>query len=246
MPAEGQAVPKPVPVLLSLLAGYVDSCTFLALFGLFVAQVTGSFVLAGTQLVAHESGGEVKLLAIPAFFVACIVTTVLVKAVGQGTRAALAAPLALETALLLGLLVSLLAGAPLAGPDTPAAVCAALSGLCAMGVQGALVRLAIRGTSSTNVMTTNTVQLAIDAAELVMAWRAHRGAPADIPAANAYAGAKHRASQLWPILLGFLAGTITGALAYARFGPWCILAAIALAGGLALWASRRAAAAASA
>jgi hypothetical protein len=28
----------------------VDSCTFLALFGLFIAQLTGSFVAAGAQI----------------------------------------------------------------------------------------------------------------------------------------------------------------------------------------------------
>jgi hypothetical protein len=34
-------VPRAVPPLLSFAAGFVDSCTALALFGLFVAQVTG-------------------------------------------------------------------------------------------------------------------------------------------------------------------------------------------------------------
>jgi len=41
------AVPRPITVVLSVVAGYVDSCTYLGLFGVFVAQVTGSFVLAG-------------------------------------------------------------------------------------------------------------------------------------------------------------------------------------------------------
>ena len=47
-------VPRIVPALLSFAAGYVDACTFLALFGLYVAQVTGSFVVAGAELVAHD------------------------------------------------------------------------------------------------------------------------------------------------------------------------------------------------
>ena len=43
-------LPKAMPMLLSFVAGYVDSYTYLALFGLFAAQVTGSFVIAGAEL----------------------------------------------------------------------------------------------------------------------------------------------------------------------------------------------------
>ena len=45
-PAREATMPRWVPALLNFVAGYVDSYTFLALFGLFVAQVTGSFVTA--------------------------------------------------------------------------------------------------------------------------------------------------------------------------------------------------------
>jgi uncharacterized membrane protein YoaK (UPF0700 family) len=61
------SVPRPIPVLLSFVAGYVDSCTYLGLFGAFVAQVTGSFVLAGSLFVKSEPGALAKLLAIPFF-----------------------------------------------------------------------------------------------------------------------------------------------------------------------------------
>ena len=50
------AIPRPIPVLLSVVAGYVDSCTYLGLFGVFVAQATGSFVLAGTRFIKSEPG----------------------------------------------------------------------------------------------------------------------------------------------------------------------------------------------
>ena len=37
-------VPAAIPPLLGFTAGFVDACTALALFGLFVAQVTGSYL----------------------------------------------------------------------------------------------------------------------------------------------------------------------------------------------------------
>jgi Protein of unknown function (DUF1275) len=46
---EEQPLPLSMPVLLSFVAGYIDSYTYLGLFGLFVAQVTGSFVIAGAE-----------------------------------------------------------------------------------------------------------------------------------------------------------------------------------------------------
>jgi uncharacterized membrane protein YoaK (UPF0700 family) len=229
-----------VPVLLSLLAGYVDSCTFLALFGLFVAQVTGSFVLAGTQLVEHENGGLVKLTAIPAFFLACVVVTVMAGPAARRARAALAGALALETVLLAGLFIALRLGAPIASPNDAAAVCASLCGLAAMGVQSGLVRLLIRGAPSTNVMTTNTSQLAVDATELFLMMRARRRAPDDAALAAEHAQVRERLERLWPVVLGFLAGTIVGALAFAQLRVWSVLAPIALAAALAVWALRRA------
>jgi uncharacterized membrane protein YoaK (UPF0700 family) len=231
-------MPARVPVLLSVLAGYVDSCTFLALFGLFVAQVTGSFVLAGTLLVTHQNGALIKLLAIPAFFVAGVATTVIVRRVARG-RSALPATLGLEATLLTGLFACWLRAGPFTDPDAPAAVLASLFGLSAMGVQSALVRLLAKPYPSTNVMTTNTTQLAIDAADLAMTWRARRRSPHDAAVAAAYAGVKDRLTVLAPIVLGFLAGTIAGAVAYTGLDLWCVLLAIAVAAGLAAWTGLR-------
>jgi uncharacterized membrane protein YoaK (UPF0700 family) len=231
--ADSPAVPRVVAALLSVLAGYVDSCTFLALFGLFVAQVTGSFVLVGTQFVAAEPGRSVKLLGIPVFLLACVVTTLIVGSAPR-RRPALGAVLWLETALLAGLFIALLVGTPLRGPDTPAGLCASVCGLAAMGVQSAFVRLILSG-PSTNVMTTNTTQLVIEMTKLALAWRAQQTQPADRAIAAELARARAQLNALWPVVLGFLAGTLTGAFAYARFDLWCVSAAVALAGGLALW-----------
>ena len=226
-------MPARMPALLSFLAGYVDSCTFLALFGLFVAQVTGSFVLAGTLFVTHHHGVVIKIMAIPAFFLAGVATTVIVRRLAR--QSALPVTLGLEAALLAGLLACWLRGGPFTDPDAPAAVLASLFGLLAMGMQSALVRLL--GYPSTNVMTTNTTQLAIDATELAMAWRARRRSPADARIAAEYTGVRDRLAVLGPIVLGFLAGTIAGAVAYVGLDLWCVLVAVVATAGLAAWAS---------
>ena len=140
----------------------------------------------------------------------------------------------LETALLAGLFIALLVGTPLRSPDTPAGLCASVCGLAAMGVQSAFVRLILSG-PSTNVMTTNTTQLVIEMTKLALAWRAQRAQPADRAITAEFARARAQLNALWPVVLGFLAGTIAGAFAYARFDLWCVSAAVALAGGLALW-----------
>src|SRR5437588_3028734 len=150
------AVRLPVPVLLSFVAGFVDSCTYLALFGAFVAQLTGSFVLIGMQFVRAEPGALARQLAIPCFFFAAVAITVLVHCLRERPRVALACSLGAEFLLLLAFLGACLAGMPFRNPDQPGAIGALLLGIAAMGAQSALVRLLMRGVASTNVMTTNT------------------------------------------------------------------------------------------
>src|ERR1700682_3478130 len=90
--------------LLSFIAGYVDACTFLALFGLFVAQVTGSFVIVGTEPVMHEAGFLMKALAIPVFVVAAAATTILASVIGPTRQSAWPWVLGLEAVLLIAFL----------------------------------------------------------------------------------------------------------------------------------------------
>jgi uncharacterized membrane protein YoaK (UPF0700 family) len=229
------AVPRPVPVVLSFVAGYVDSCTYLALFGVFVAQVTGSFVLAGTQFAKSETGALAKLLAIPSFFLAGVAVTLLVHPLRERPRVALAWSLSVECLLLIGFFATCMTGTPFRGPDAPVATIALLFGMAAMGAQSALVRLLMRGVASTNVMTTNTTLLAISAAEIFLGWIERRKAGSN----TRYAQAHREFVALVPLGLGFFAGTALGALAYITVGLPCILLAILPVGILALWFMRR-------
>jgi uncharacterized membrane protein YoaK (UPF0700 family) len=224
-----------VPPLLGFVAGYVDSCTVLALFGLFVAQVTGSFVLAAAAFVTAEEGALIKVMAIPVFLAAAVAVTLLTAAVERRRRRALVWALGLECAVLTVFLLAALAAEPFSNPNAPWVVVASLMGLLAMGAQSALVRLTMKGVASTNVMTTNTTQLAIDATELVLAWRARRRAPGAASEA-AYAAARARVAALAPIMLGFLIGTAAGAAAYVVTGMRALFLPCALMYGLLAWA----------
>jgi uncharacterized membrane protein YoaK (UPF0700 family) len=236
--AKSIEVPRPIPVVLSFVAGYVDSCTYLALFGVFVAQVTGSYVLAGIQFIRIEPGALAKLLAIPSFFLAGFAVTVLVHLLRERPRAGLAWSLAVECLLLIGLLAAGLAGMPFSGPDAPGAILALLLGMAAMGAQSALVRLLMRGVASTNVMTTNTTLLAISVAEILLSWIECRTSGRSETANARYRHGRREFAALLPLPLGFLAGTAIGAVAYIAVGLSCVVLAILPVGGLALWFMR--------
>ena len=93
-------VPLLMPVLLSFVAGYLDSYTYLSLFGLFAAQVTGSFVIAGAEFVTSDFGIAGKLIAIAAFVTAAAVTAAFCIVARDAQRAVLPAMLGLEALLL--------------------------------------------------------------------------------------------------------------------------------------------------
>src|SRR5215471_13725773 len=234
-----ERVPRIIPPLLSFSAGFIDSFTVLALYGLFVAQVTGSFVLAAAAIVTNEQGALTKVLAIPVFLLAAATTTVVAVMLERRGRAALAWVLGLECAVLTGFLLTAMMGAPLADPNAATVVAASLLGLFAMGTQSATVRLLMKDVASTNVMTTNTTQIAIDTTELLFAWRARRCAPADAAVAAAYDAARARFGALFAIMLGFLVGTAVGTLAYVATGAWGLLLPLAIMYAIFAWASAR-------
>jgi uncharacterized membrane protein YoaK (UPF0700 family) len=207
--------------LLSLVAGYVDACTFLALFGLFVAQVTGSFVMAGTAPVVHQTGVLLKVLAIPVFMVAAVAATILVAVTRSTKRTAWPWVLGLEGILLIAFLWIGLMDSPLHSSDEPAAQLAALCGLAAMGVQSASVRLLAHGAPSTNVMTTNTTQFAIDATQLLLA-RFRIATGAELYRRPELEKVKQRLVETARVMIGFFAGVVLGALAFRLFGFICV------------------------
>jgi uncharacterized membrane protein YoaK (UPF0700 family) len=217
--------PPLLPILLGTVAGAVDASTFLGLFGLFVAQVTGSFVIVGVQIVTHNPISLIAILAIPLFFAAGVAASLLATAQRRAHNA-LALLFGLETILLLGYMLTGLATGPFTSSSAPAAVVAAVLGLLAMGVQSASVRLNLCGVPSTNVMTTNTTQLAIDVAQWLMAIRRASGPRPDAAARRERAEAAAKLAALTPIMGAFLIGSFAGGVGFATLGFWCILPVI--------------------
>jgi uncharacterized membrane protein YoaK (UPF0700 family) len=208
------------------------------LFGLYLAQVTGSFVVFGVGFVAHEDGFVIKVLAIPMFFAAGVLATIFSAVLHRGGRAPLPYVLALECALLAAFLL-LGVTTPMHDANAAVTILAAMLGLSAMGVQSAFVRLLMPGVASTNVMTTNTTLLAIDTAEFLLGWHGKRNGDAE--AATQFAAARERLSRLIPLGFGFFAGTVAGAFGYLWFGLTCLVAVLTLLVALIVWAKRGAA-----
>jgi len=227
-PIKAQPMPHAVTALLGFIAGFVDICSFFGLFGIFVAQLTGSFVLAGARIVSGQQE-FMTVAAIPTFFAAgCVATAIAMAASGKRP---LAWVLALEC-LLLTLMLVVLLNEPLATIDAPAAITAVLLGIAAMGAQSAMVRLFMHGAPSTNVMTTNTSQLAIDTTTALL-WLGGMGEAVHAGEARA------RLAAYAPPIGGFIAGTAIGAVCFNAVGIAALAAPLAGAYALLAWSMRR-------
>jgi uncharacterized membrane protein YoaK (UPF0700 family) len=209
---------KTLPVALCFVAGYVDVCAFIALFGTFIAQITGTYIIAGALLVTHDTGVVAKLLAIPVFMGGAAAATAISRISKAEHPPALVIALLIEFVLLTLFLVFGLSGRATNDPNSAEHILAAVAGFSAMGVQSALVRIFYAGAPSTNVMTTATSQIAIDATDVLLA-RRYR----DIPNV---AAAKRRLTDTLPHVTAFLIGAIAGALAYAALQWWSVLPAV--------------------
>jgi uncharacterized membrane protein YoaK (UPF0700 family) len=229
-------VPLPMPVLLSFVAGYVDSYTYLALFGLFAAQVTGSFVIAGAEMIHHDYGVVGKTVAVLAFIVAAALTAALVGLVRDRGYAALPWMLALEAALLAVFVALILFGPAVKDARDWHGIIAGIFAAMAMGAQSVLVRLLMKGMPQTNVMTGNMTQLGVAMTELIVAWRRLRHSAHTPQDRQDFADVRRQLGTVFSIALGFLVGAAAGAVGFASIGLPGALVAVGIVGMLALWA----------
>ncbi|MEZ5786867.1 MAG: YoaK family protein [Xanthobacteraceae bacterium] len=227
-----------VPALLSFLAGYVDSYSFIALFGLFVANVTGSFVIAGAEIVKGDPGWIGKLMAISSFFLAAFLTAAFIAYARQCGWSVMMWTLGLETLLLAAFAALILVGPQLTDPDAWRGIAAGLFGAMAMGAQSAVVRLIMRGVPQTNVMTGNLTELGVQMTEFVLAKHRLARDPDDNESRGHCADAREQLSRLLYVIMGFLIGTAVGPATYLVFGLRGVVGPIVVVGALSFWALR--------
>jgi uncharacterized membrane protein YoaK (UPF0700 family) len=202
----------PLPLLLSLNAGFVDTAGFLALQGLFTAHVTGNFVTLGASLVLGLSGAVAKLLALPVFCVVVIATRLLSTPLTRRKLPALKILLALKvTLLVLGAALAIDFG-PFANGDSWQAVLTGMVLVAAMSIQNAVHRIHLASAPPTTLMTGTTTQIMIDLADMMQQ-----------PRAGALEGARSRLVRMSANLVSFALGCGAAALLYAQFGVKCFL-----------------------
>lgn len=228
MPPASAAQPKPTPAvtspistgaLLAFTAGFVDTCGFIALFGLFTAHVTGNFVLIGASLFGSHHGIVGKLLALPVFVLAVAATRYYILGCERkGTRATNAVLIGQIVFLALFMLVAV-AAAPFVDGDAPLAIAAGMLGVIAMAVQNTASRTIFAALSPTTVMTGNVTQIVIDLVDMA-------GSPAVGNETRA------RLRKMWPAVAAFAVGALAGALGYHAFGFWCLVIPILATGAV--------------
>ncbi|MEK6348206.1 MAG: YoaK family protein [Burkholderia sp.] len=212
---------KSEDTLLAAIAGFVDTLSFVALYGLFTAHVTGNFVLIGAGAGGYGQGILLKLAVFPAFVAGVAGSSLLVRAlprhhVRHGARLLHAA----QAALMLGFCLAGVAASPVNAPDSLAVVAAGMLGAFAMGVQNAHPRLIGRPGVPNTVMTGNVTQAILDVVDLLSA-----GAPEAVRRT-----ARARFAKMLPAIAAFALGAAAGALGWRQIGFWALLApALALA-----------------
>jgi uncharacterized membrane protein YoaK (UPF0700 family) len=216
-------IPTPALILsvaLAFVAGFVDTCGFVALFFLFSAHVTGNFVVLGASLVLPHAGIVAKLLALPVFVLAVGATRLyIVRFAGSGRVERHL--LFMELVFLALFLAAGVAATPVVDADAPLAVLAGMLAVVAMGVQNTASRTVFADLSPTTVMTGNVTQVVMDCVDY--------GASRD---AQARSGAQAQLAKFGPPVLGFAAGAVGGAVLFGMAGFWCLLLPLVIISGL--------------
>jgi uncharacterized membrane protein YoaK (UPF0700 family) len=188
---------------LSAVAGMADSAGFILLDGLFIAHVTGNFVLIGAAIARGATGIVSKILTLPAFFLGVIAArlggqNLKLRSEAEQLRVLLAA----EAVTLLLVVMSGYLLAPESSVDAIAVSTLGCAGAFAMGIQNAVGRLHLAQLPASTVMTVSAAQLAIDAVDVGLGR----------VGVDAGGKARQRLRNIGIMMTAFACGALAGAL----------------------------------
>lgn len=212
--------PVPTMSLLAFTSGFVDTLSFVALFGLFAAHVTGNFVLIATSLAEFRHGLWIKLLVVPLFVLAAVLTRLYIIRRERYERDAAAHVMFGQVALLAAFMVAAVYHAPFDHHEDPGAFLTAALAASAMAIQNTAARTFLSGLPPTTVMTGNLIQVIVDMVDVA---HGHGNLEAK----------RARLAKLGPMLLSFIAGTLLGAIGYVTMGFYSLAIPIVTVGWLA-------------
>jgi uncharacterized membrane protein YoaK (UPF0700 family) len=197
-----------LPPLLSVIAGMVDLTGFLTLGHIFTAHITGTLVVASAAAVQGGPFNLAQILAIPVFMLALGVVWLIAHLSRQRGLSLARLLLAVQFLLLAGVLIFCVVARPSASPQGLMAGIAVMIAVSAMACQYAILRLAIPAAVSTAVMTGNLTNTVLSLMDLITTRRQVLSADAD------------RLRRSLHLLLGFLLGCVTAAVAVPLLGEW--------------------------
>ncbi|MEX3810647.1 YoaK family protein [Paraburkholderia sp. BR13439] len=201
--------------ILAAIAGFVDTLSFVALFGLFTAHVTGNFVLIGAGIAGSGQGVLLKLIVFPAFIGGVVLSSLLVRWLPQGqARQGARLLYAVQAVLIVGFCLAGVWATPVSQPDSLPVILAGVVGAFAMGVQNAHPRLVQRPGVPNTVMTGNVTQAVLDVIDMLSP-----GTPDSVRTA-----ARSRFGSMMPAIVAFAVGAVAGALGVVYMGFWALLA----------------------
>ncbi|MEM5329609.1 YoaK family protein [Paraburkholderia sp. JHI2823] len=216
---------KSEDTILAAIAGFVDTLSFVALFGLFTAHVTGNFVLIGAGVAGYGQDILLKLIVFPAFIGGVVASSVMVRSLSaRHARHGARLLHAVQAVLMLGFCLAGVWAAPVGQPHGVAAIVAGVVGAFAMGVQNAHPKLIQRSGVPNTVMTGNVTQAILDVVDMFAA----------DAAGSVRAAARSRFAQTAPAIVAFAIGAIAGAMGFRHLGFWALLAPACALAGLAL------------
>ncbi|WP_322060379.1 YoaK family protein [Paraburkholderia sp. J63] len=211
--------------ILAAIAGFVDTLSFVALFGLFTAHVTGNFVLIGAGVAGFGRGVLLKLIVFPAFVAGVVLSSLLVRSLsGRYARHGARLLHAMQAVLMFGFCLAGVWATPVTTPDSLPAMVAGIVGALAMGVQNAHPKLINRPGVPNTVMTGNVTQAILDVVDMLST-----GSDESVRAV-----ARARFAKMMPAIVAFAAGAVAGAMGMRYVGFWALLVPACALVGLAL------------